>query len=106
MSLNLVSYRQEKANSKEDNTVANHKSAAKRARQTTTRTLRNKVITSETRTVVKKIRSAIEEKDKAGASSLLTSVQRQLGIMAKKGIIKTNSAARRTARLAIQINGL
>ena len=104
MSLNLVSYRQLKA--KEDNTVANHKSAAKRARQTTTRTLRNRVVTSESRTVIKKIRSAIEAKDKETASGLLSAVQRQLGLMAKKGIIKTNSAGRRTSRLASQINGL
>lgn len=86
--------------------MANHKSAAKRARQTTTRTLRNKIITSEARTEIKKIRTAIEEKNKEAASGLLVKVQRHLAIMAKKGIIKTNSAGRRTARLANQINGL
>ena len=56
--------------------------------------------------MIKKIRSAIEAKDKETASGLLPAVQRQLGLMAKKGIIKTNSAGRRTSRLASQINGL
>tara|TARA_Y100000590_G_scaffold459130_1_gene615445 strand:- start:90460 stop:90720 length:261 start_codon:yes stop_codon:yes gene_type:complete len=86
--------------------VANHKSAAKRARQTITRTKRNRVITSETRTVIKKIRAAISEKNKEAATALLGSVQRQLDVMSKKGIIKPNSAARRTGRLASQINSL
>lgn len=86
--------------------MANHKSAAKRARQTTKRTMRNKVVTSETRTVIKKIRTAIEGKDKETATSLLTKAQRQLDVMAKNGIIKSNSAGRRTGRLAAQINKL
>jgi small subunit ribosomal protein S20 len=86
--------------------VANHKSAAKRARQTITRTSRNKIVTSETRTAVKKIRTAIDEKDKETAKGLLGKVQRQLAIMAKNGIIKTNTAGRKTSRLTAQVNSL
>ena len=86
--------------------MANHKSAAKRARQTITRTARNRVLTSETRTVIKKIRAAIEGKDKAVASTLLPIAQEQFDLMAKKGIIKSNTAGRRTGRLASQINSL
>jgi small subunit ribosomal protein S20 len=86
--------------------VANHKSAAKRARQTLTRTSRNRVVTSETRTAVKKIRAAIEAKDKETATGLLGKVQRHFAIMAKNGIIKVNTAGRRTSRLTNQINSL
>ena len=86
--------------------MANHKSAAKRARQTITRTARNRVVTSEARTAVKKIRAAIDEKDKATATSLLGKVQRHFAIMAKNGIIKTNTAGRKTSRLTNQVNSL
>jgi small subunit ribosomal protein S20 len=86
--------------------VANHKSAAKRARQTTRRTLRNKVVTSETRTVVKAVRTAIANKDKEGANALLTKVQQKLDRLSKIGVIKPNAAARRTSRLVKQVNSL
>lgn len=103
---NLDKLTLERRINKEDHTVANHKSAAKRARQTITRTLRNKVLTSQTRTEIKKIRKAIEESDKTTAATLLTSVQRQFDLMSKKGIIKSNTAGRRTSRLASQIHAL
>lgn len=86
--------------------MANHKSAAKRARQTTRRTLRNKVVTSEMRTVVKKIRTAISEKKKDEAVALLPTVQRNLDRLAKIGVIKRNTAARRNSRLASQVTSL
>lgn len=86
--------------------MPHHKSAKKRVRQTETRTARNRAQTSETRTAIKKVRNAIEAKDKAGASKLLTTAQSLLARLAKKGSIKGNTAARRTGRLAAQINKL
>lgn len=86
--------------------MANHKSAEKRARQTKVRTLRNKTKTTATRGVIKKIRAAIEESDKANATSLLVTAQKMLDRLAKTGVIKANAAARKTSRLALQINKL
>ncbi len=71
--------------------MANTKSAAKRARQVTQRTLRNRSVTSRLRTLHKgaagtdanKVRQLISEIDRA----------------AKRGIIHRNAANRRKARL-------
>jgi small subunit ribosomal protein S20 len=86
--------------------VANHKSAKKRARQTITRNENNTIKRSATRNMVKKIREAISTKDKATATSLLPATQKLLARLAKHGIIKQNTAARKTSRLADQINRL
>ena len=80
--------------------MANHKSAEKRARQNKTKNLVNKMNTTRTRTVIKKLRTAISEGNKEEATSLLTKAQCFIGRMAKTGIIKKNTAARRTSRLA------
>lgn len=87
-------------------TVANHKSAVKRAKQAVKRTDANKTRKSEARTVVKKLRQAIEEKNKEQALPLLKKVQSLLGKLAGSGILKPNNAARKTSRLASQVNQL
>lgn len=86
--------------------MANHKSSKKRAKQTVTRTLRNKVKTSESRTVLKAIRNAIQASNKEEANALLPKVQGLLGSMVSKGLVKKNNAARRTSRLAQQVKSL
>ena len=86
--------------------MANHKSAKKRARQTIVRTERNVERKSATKNVVKAIRTAIDAKDKETASGLLVKTQKLLARLAKHGVIKHNTAARKTSRLASQINSL
>lgn len=86
--------------------MANHKSAEKRARQTKVRTVRNRSQETAVKTAVKKVRTAIEAKDKSAASTLLVAAQSLLARLAKKGVIKNNTAARKTGRLASQINKL
>ena len=86
--------------------MPHHKSAKKRVRQTKVRTARNTAIMSEARTAIKKVRAAITEKDKSTAGTLLTGAQSLLSKLAKKGIIKQNTAARKTSRLASQIKSL
>lgn len=83
--------------------MATHKSAEKRARQTITRTLRNRVRTSQSRNLIKAIRIAIEKSDKEAAKSLLPQCQAKLDRLAKHGVIKANTAARRSSRLAQQV---
>ncbi len=55
---------------------------------------------------MKAIRSAIETKDKATASGLLAGTQKLLARLAKSGVIKQNTAARKTSRLASQVSKL
>jgi small subunit ribosomal protein S20 len=86
--------------------VANHKSAKKRAKQTIVKTARNKDKSSEVKSVVKAIRAAIASSDKEAATALFPKTQAVLAKLAKNGILKNNTVARRTARLARQINRL
>jgi len=86
--------------------VANHKSAEKRVRQTKTKTLKNKVRRSESRTAIKALRQAIENSSKEEAQKLLPKVQGILGRMASRGVIKKNNASRRTSRLAQQVKNM
>ncbi|MBL6990829.1 MAG: 30S ribosomal protein S20 [Bacteriovoracaceae bacterium] len=83
--------------------MANHKSAKKRTRQTLDRTERNKARRTEVRTVVKKVVSAISQKDKEAALSLMNKVQKLFDKLAHKGVYKKNTAARKTSRLAGQV---
>lgn len=86
--------------------MPHHKSAKKRVRQTKVRTMRNTSIVSETRSAIKKVRAAITEKDKSAAGTLFVNAQSLLAKLAKKGIIKSNTAARKSSRLANQINNI
>jgi small subunit ribosomal protein S20 len=86
--------------------VANHKSSEKRARQDIKKNLVNKVNESKTKTAVKKVRDAITAGDKKAAADVLKTAQAELRKLAKNGVIKLNTAARKTARLASQINAL
>ncbi len=83
--------------------MANHKSAKKRAKQSIVRTERNKSRRTEMRSAVKKIRVAIANGEKEVAMNLLPEAQGTLRRLAKNGVIKKNTAARRTGRLARQI---
>lgn len=83
--------------------MANHKSAKKRIRQNETRRQSNKWKTSRVRTEIKKLRTAIEAKDKETATSLYTKVQSLLNKLAKTSAMRKDTAARKTSRLAAQV---
>lgn len=84
--------------------MANHKSSEKRAKQDIKKNAVNKMNESKAKTAVKKVRDAITAGDKKAAATLFTAAQAELRKLAKTGVIKLNSAARKTARLASQIN--
>ncbi|MBL7665265.1 MAG: 30S ribosomal protein S20 [Bacteriovoracaceae bacterium] len=86
--------------------MANHKSSEKRAKQTIVRRARNKIKLSKMRTLTKKIKKAIEDKNKTEALKLLPELQSALGKMAKTNVIKKQQVARRTSRIATQIKKL
>jgi len=86
--------------------VANHKSSEKRAKQDIKKNLVNKTNESKSKTSIKKVRDAITAGDKKGAATLLQTAQAELRKLAKNGVIKLNTAARKTSRLAAQVNSL
>lgn len=86
--------------------MANHPSAEKRNRQRVTRTARNRTVTSAVRTHVKRVRTAIAGKDKAGATKALASAVSEIDRAASKGAIHRKAASRTIARLAAQVHKL
>ena len=83
--------------------MANHKSAAKRAKQNEVKRLRNRATKSSMKTAIKK---AVEAK-KEGADNvteLFKHAQSLISKAGKKGVVHKNTASRRVARLAKFVN--
>ncbi|MGB0721692.1 MAG: 30S ribosomal protein S20 [Gammaproteobacteria bacterium] len=79
--------------------MANSAQARKRAGQADKRRERNKAQMSAMRTAVKKVRSAIDAGDKAGAQEAFKAAQPSIDNVAGKGRIHANTAARYKSRL-------
>ena len=86
--------------------MPHHKSAVKRVRQTKVKTQRNKTKITMVKNTVKKIQTAIKAGDKATAATELTNAQSKLARLAKVGVIKANTAARKTSRLTAAVKKL
>ena len=80
--------------------MANTRSAAKRARQTEQRTLRNKSILTGLKRRQKKFLSAVTASDKSLAESELKSLASELDKAAKRGVVHQNLANRRKSKAA------
>ena len=79
--------------------MPNTRSAAKRVRQSETRRVRNVAIKSEIKTLVKKVREALEAGRVDEARDLARVAESRLDRAAKKGVVHINNAQRRAARL-------
>ena len=93
--------------------MANHKSAAKRHRQSLKRRERNITQRSAFRTAVKKVVNMVSVKDAAASDSVKTdaaqalkAATRLLDKAAVHGIIHKNTARRKISRLATRVNSL
>jgi small subunit ribosomal protein S20 len=86
--------------------MANHKSAKKRARQTTKKNAINRSKRSAVRTSVKKVRSAIAIQDKDKSNALLYPTISLIDKAVNKGILHQNTAARHKSRLTKQVGKL
>lgn len=80
-----------------------HKSAIKRVRQTEKRNERNTARRSKLRTLIKKV---LNTSDKAQAEAAYKEAVAYIDKMSIKGIIHTNNAARKKARLTKYVNNL
>ncbi len=86
--------------------MANIKSAKKRILVIETKTLRNKMVKSRVKTLVKKVDTAIAASDKAAATAALKDATVAIDKAAAKGIFHKNTAARKVSRLAKAVNKL
>ncbi|MCQ2538185.1 MAG: 30S ribosomal protein S20 [Lachnospiraceae bacterium] len=86
--------------------MANIKSAKKRISVIETKTLKNKMVKSKLKTLVKKVDAAVAASDKAAAAEALKEAVVALDKAAAKGILHKNTAARKVSRLTKAVNSI
>lgn len=86
--------------------MANHPSAAKRARQAERRRIRNRMRKSAMRTAIKKVYAAIEAGDKEAAEAALKKAIPLIDRAGAKGVIHKRQASRRVSRLVARVKSL
>lgn len=84
--------------------MANIKSAKKRISVIETKTLRNKMIKSKIKTLVKKVEAAVAANDKAAATTALSEAVVEIDKAAAKGVYHKNTAARKVSRITKAVN--
>jgi small subunit ribosomal protein S20 len=86
--------------------MANTASARKRIRQTEKRTARNRARKSRVRTFIRKVEQAIAGGDKAAAQAALKDAQPEMQRAATKGVLHSNTVARKLSRLSARIKAI
>ena len=86
--------------------MATHKSALKRQKQDEKRRLRNVHVRSTLKTLVKKVRVAVEAKDIDKAKTALAEAIPAIDRAKSKGAIHRNTASRKVSRLTKLVNSL
>jgi ribosomal protein S20 len=86
--------------------LANIKSAKKRIKVAAKKTLRNKMITSRVKTLVKKVVSAVAVSDNEAAKVALAPAVAAIDKAANKGVYHRKTASRKISRLTKSVNKL
>lgn len=86
--------------------MAHHKSALKRIKQNKKKNARNKHVRSTLKTVIKRVREAVEGKDLTAAKEALAAAIPVIDKTATKGVIHKTNAARNVSRLTRLVNTL
>ncbi len=84
--------------------MANIKSAKKRILVNHTKALRNQMIKSQLKTVIKKFNLAVESGDKASASELYRLAVKKVDQAVAHGILHKNNAAHKKSEFALKFN--
>ena len=86
--------------------MPNIKSAKKRVKVIATKTLRNQMIKTNIKTLVKKFNAAVEANDKAAATDAYKLAVKRIDQAVAKGIFKKNTASRKKSQLTLKFNTL
>ena len=86
--------------------MAHHKSAEKRLRQTAKRTAINRSRAGAVKSAMKRVETAIASGNKADADAALKAAQPELHSGVGKGVLHKNAAARKISRLTKRIRAL
>ena len=84
--------------------MANHKSAAKRARQTIKRTEANRFYRTRLKNITKAVRQAAANGAKIAAQEALKVANKNIHAFVSRGFLKKQTASRRVSRLALLVN--
>lgn len=84
--------------------MANHKSAAKRARQALKRRIRNRQAKSEIRSAIKKMRKFVDDNQVEDARTFLPELVALIQRKADRGILHRNTASRYVSRISKLVN--
>ena len=84
--------------------MPNIKSAKKRVKVIKTKTLRNQMLKSNLKTIIKKFEVAVSGDDKAKATEALSVAVKRIDQAVAKGILKKNTASRKKSQLATKLN--
>ena len=84
--------------------MANHKSAAKRVRQSIKRTERNHAVKSRVRSAVRSFREAVAAGENEAAETKLAAATRELRKAATKGVYHQRTVSRCVSRLVKGMN--
>jgi len=86
--------------------MANHFSALKRARQTETKTTRNRANKSRLRGALRSLRTALTKGDKEAAQNAYRETVSMVDKGVQKGVLHKNTASRYKARLSARVKAL
>ena len=86
--------------------LANVKSAKKRILVNETKAARNKAIKSKVKTYVKKVETAVENKDAEAAKEALKAATVEINKAGSKGVYHKNTCSRKISRLAKAVNSI
>lgn len=96
----------EAASAKKKLPKGRHQSQIKRERQSIKRHERNVSLKSSVKSSIKKVKEAVEKKDKNLASTLLKEASRIIQKTASKGVLHARNASRKISRLATLVSGI
>jgi small subunit ribosomal protein S20 len=86
--------------------MANHKSAAKRAKQTLVKTERNRFYKTRIKNITRSVLEAVEANDKDKAADTMKTANKYFHHCVSKGILKQGTASRKVGRLQLRVNAL
>jgi len=83
--------------------LANHKSAIKRNRQSENRSVRNRGLRTQVKSHIKKVLTAVEEKNVEEARKSLGEAETVIAKVASKGVLHSRAASRKISGLAKKV---
>ena len=86
--------------------MANHKSAAKKARRDVEARLRNRGNKSAMKTAIKKFLTVVAAGNKTEAQKALPVIMGVMDVAERKGVLHKNAANRHKSRLTLKVNAL